>query len=52
MERGPLMAQLIMGMVHAPMTRHELVSHPQGKLKILEEAQTMRNLGVWNESEF
>lgn len=52
MERGLLMAQLIMGVVHAPMTRHELLSHPQGKLKILEEAEAMRNLGVWNESEF
>ena len=52
MERGLLMAQLIMGMVHAPMTRHDLLSHPQGKLKIMEEAEAMRNLGVWNESEF
>ena len=51
MERGLLMAQLIMGMVHTPIPRHELLSHPQGKLKIMEEAEAMRSLGVWNESE-
>ena len=51
MERGLLMAQLIMGMVRTPIPRHELLSHPQGKLKIMEDAEAMRSLGVWNESE-
>ncbi len=51
MERGVLMAQLIMGMVHTPIPRHELLSHPQGRLAITEEAEAMRSLRIWNESE-
>ena len=51
MERGVLMAQLIMGMVHTPIPRHERLSHPQGRLAITEEAEAMPSLGIWNESE-
>ena len=44
------MAQLVFGMIHTPLSRTELLNHPEGKAKIKEEADAMRALGVWGES--
>ena len=32
-QKGILMAQLVFGMIHTPLSRTELLNHPQGKLK-------------------
>lgn len=48
-QKGILMAQLVFGMIHTPLSRTELLNHPQGKAKIKEEADAMRALGVWGE---
>ena len=50
-ERGLLMAQTVLGMVHTPLSRQELFSHPQGKDKIKEEADEMRLLQVWDDDD-
>lgn len=50
-QRGLAMAQIVLGMIHAPVSRSELLNHPQGRAKILEEANEMRNLQVWGETE-
>ena len=49
-QKGILMAQLVFGMIHTPLSRTELLNHPEGKAKIKEEADAMRALGVWGES--
>ena len=41
-QRGLAMAQIVLGMIHAPVSRSELLNHPQGRAKILEEANEMR----------
>lgn len=50
-ERGVLMAQTVLGMVHTPLSRQELFNHPQGRAKIKEEADEMRELHVWDDDE-
>ena len=50
-ERGLIMAQTVLGMVHTPLTRQELFSHPQGRDKIKEEADEMRLLQVWDDED-
>eukprot|EP00435_Cladocopium_sp_Y103_P068674 s1190_g32.t1 len=48
-QKGVVMAQLLFGMVHAPLSRSELLNHPEGRQKIMEEANNMRNIPVWGE---
>ena len=43
------MAQLLFAMVHTPLSRAELLNHPEGREKIMEEAEDMRRLGIWGE---
>ena len=50
-ERGVLMAQTVLGMVHTPLSRQELFNHPQGRAKIKEDADEMRELHVWDDDE-
>ena len=43
------MAQLALALVHQPISRSQLLNHPEGKTKIKEEADSMRALKVWDE---
>ena len=46
-ERGLLMGQMVLGLVHAPISRDEMMSNPKAR----EEAQAMRDLKVWKDEE-
>ena len=48
-EKGLIMAQLALALVHQPISRSQLLNHPEGKTKIKEEADSMRALKVWDE---
>ena len=50
-EKGLWMAQLVLGMVHTPLTRQQLFSHPEGRQKIAEEANEMRKMQVWDDDD-
>ena len=47
-ERGLLMAQIVLGIVHTPLSRQELFNHPKGRMKTKEEADELRALEVWD----
>ena len=49
-ERGLWMAQLVLAMVHKPLTRDEINRSPEAKAKLQEEAAEFRRMGVWDES--
>lgn len=50
-EKGLWMAQQVLGMVHTPLTRQQLFTHPEGKQKIAEEAEAMRSMDVWDDED-
>ena len=50
-ERGLLMGQMVLGLVHAPMSRDEMMTNPKALEKLREEAQAMRDLKVWKDEE-
>ena len=50
-ERGLLMGQTVLGLVHSPMSRDEMMTNPKALEKLREEAQAMRDLKVWKDEE-
>lgn len=45
------MGQMVLGLVHAPMSRDEMMTNPKALEKLREEAQAMRDLKVWKDEE-
>ena len=42
---------MVLGMIQTPLSRQELLSHPEGRAKIMQEADDMRAMTVWDEDE-
>lgn len=50
-EQGLWHAQEVLGLVHRPMYREEIASSEGAKQALMQEADEMRRLKVWNEAE-
>ena len=49
-EKGLWMAQLVLALVHKPLSREEINRSPEAKRKLQEEAAEFRKIGVWDEN--
>ena len=50
-EQGLWMAQIALALVHKPLTREEIMRNPAAKQAVMNEADDMRQIPVWDESE-
>ena len=49
-EQGLWMSQIVLALVHKPLSREEMVTNPKAKEALMSEARQMRDLKVWDET--